>query len=227
LATIHHGSCVGVQYGASHGAECVDGHCVHNGRFVGAVTGRSGNTLTLAGSISTTNLHSAYGIVLSHWAISHEGHAHLQHLFFNKNRLQDIGLTPFSQYTSCQSTQNYSDFHTIYPGECVGIKYRKGDKWYIRNGKYLHWYGKKQHCNLHEGPHSTNLQYLNSITYSHWVIDHATHKITHKSISRGPATSGKEQINYVFKTIVPANGQEVYIQDPVDFSSVKLRISYV
>ena len=128
MATIHHGSCVGVQYGASHGAECVDGHCVHNGRFVGAVTGRSGNTLTLARSISTEHLHSSYGIVLSHWAISPEGHAHLQHLFFNKSRLQDIGLTPFSQYTSCQSTQNYNDLHTIYPGECVGIKYKKAER---------------------------------------------------------------------------------------------------
>ncbi|MDN4525128.1 hypothetical protein [Fictibacillus fluitans] len=225
MAIIRNGSCVGVLYRASQGADCAGGFCVHNGRFIGGVVSRTGNTLNVRRNISNTNLGAFDGIIISHWAINPtSGQATLQHLWFRRARLADVRLIPNAG--PCPSTPPSNNPRIITPGECVGIKYRQGNVWMIRNGRYLFWTGQTRHCILDERSSSTNLQFLRSITYSDYTINPATLQLSPRPfVTRGLPN---QRINFVFKTTVPSNGQTVRVQNGATRNVIgNLTIRYV
>jgi len=232
LAIINRGSCVGVLYRASSGASCRNGYCVHNGRLVGGVVNATSNTLNVTTSIDTTNLQSYYGVLLSHLAVdSSTGQVTQQYLYFRRNQIQMVRVTPYTGYNdpNCQRANHYNIPNIIYPGECVGIRYRSGNEWRISNGRYLYWTGQINHCIFDERPQSTNRQFLRQLWYSHWILDPNNERnIVPRKASRGRGAPGGETRVYVFKNRIPSNGQTVLVKaaSPVNSPSRPYRIVY-
>ncbi|WP_129709835.1 hypothetical protein [Priestia megaterium] len=131
MAIINRGFCIGILYRASSGASCRNDYCVHNGRLVGGVINANSNMLNVTTSIDTTNLQSYYGILLSHLAVnSSTGEVTQQYLYFRRNQIQMVRVTPYTGYNdpNCQRANHNNISNVIYPGECVGIRYRLGNE---------------------------------------------------------------------------------------------------
>ncbi|USD19265.1 hypothetical protein ND894_15155 [Priestia megaterium] len=232
MTLINSGTCVGVLYRANAGASCRNGYCVHNGRLVGGVISSNAGTLTVTRSIDNTKLQTYNGILLSHRAVNRTtGQVTQQYLYFRKNQLEKVEVTPYTQYSdpSCQRESHYNIPDIIYPGECVGIRYLAGDEWHIGNGRYLYWTGQVNHCIFDERSQSTNRQFLRQIWYVHWILDPNNERnIIPQKTSRGRGSPRGERRIYVFKNLLPANGETVLVKaaSPVNSASWPFRIIY-
>lgn len=211
MATIRQGSCVGILYRPPMGqckpdqCQTYSGscHCVHNGRFVGAVTKLGNTKVHLSRTLNTSNLKSVTGVLLRHWSIgksSDKNSIFLEYLFFPVTRLESIDITPFKNLdrpvpppgNPCSQPPKGSPRkpNTVYPGDCVGIRFRKPNKlWDIKNGKYLFWQkGSASHCQW-------NTQAANNpdkVWYSHWIVRQSEPHFESVATNRGPQSSGME-----------------------------------
>lgn len=82
---------------------------------------------------------------------------------------------------------------------------------------------------IDERSQSTNRQFLRQIWYAHWVLDPKNERnIIHQKTSRGPGSPRGERRIYVFKNLLPANGETVLVKaaSPVNSASWPFRIIY-
>jgi len=234
LVVLNRGTCVGVLYRANQGASCnSSGYCVHNGRLVGGVLSIDNNTIRVSRTVDNANLHLYRGIILSHLAINANnpsGPPVQQYLYFTSNQLIKVERTPY--FGDCPTATHDNIPNIIYPGECVGIRYRYYDvmrnqfRFNIHLGRYLYWIGQTTHCILDERPQSTNRQSLREIWYSHWILDPFNPaNIVPDQTSRSHA-QGEHRI-YVYKLRVPSNGESIQIQRVPGSREHSRRIVYV
>ncbi|RNB90407.1 hypothetical protein EDM56_07795 [Brevibacillus fluminis] len=211
MAFVRQGSCIGVLY-TSPTAGCKSPqcqpysgrcHCVHNGRFVGAVT-KIGNTFVhVSKTLDTTKLKSYQGIILRHWNIrnpKNKNSIFLEFLFLPISRLENVAITPFrlldrpvpppGNPCSQPTKGSVRKPNTIYPGDCIGIRFRyPNNDWDIKNDKYLFYQrGGNSFC-----PWNTKKQNNpDKVWYAHWIVRKAAPHFLSVASNRGPKSLGKE-----------------------------------
>lgn len=246
LAIIRQGSCIGVLYrplaGSCIASQCKtysgECHCVHNGRLVGAVN-KLGNTLIhISRTLNTENLKSMDGVLLRHWNIRNSKNKNsifLENLFIPTSRLETVRITPFRNLDrpvpppgnpcSQPAPGTVRKPNTIYPGDCIGIRFQKVNHlWDIKNGKFLFWQKSGiPHCQW-----NTKLQNKpDRVWYAHWIVRKMSPHFQSVASNRGSASAGKET-NITLHPITgsnPKEGTTVKITR-LDHTSIKRILTY-
>lgn len=223
MALIRQGSCIGVLYRPPQGKCKADQcqtysgscHCVHNGRLVGAVTKLGNTQIHISRTLNTSTLNSLAGVLIRHWNIGNPNDKNsifLEYLFIPISSLESIKVTPFKNLdrpvpppgNPCSQPPAGSTRkpNTVYPGDCVGIRFRKTNKqWDIKNGKFLFWQKSgKDHCQW-----NTKMQNNpDKAWYSHWIVRKTSPHFQSVASNRGPKSSGMETGISIF----PITGSE-------------------
>lgn len=233
MTTIRQGSCIGILYkppiGECQETQCqkYEGgcHCVHNGRLVGAVTKLGNTEIHLSQTLNNLHLANYQGVLFRHWnrPNANSKAIFLEYLFIPSTRIQSVQVIPFKKLyrpvpippgNSCSQPKpgQKRKPNIVYPGDCVGIHFRKTDnKWDIKNGKYLFWERYRSRCtwNLKKNNHP------DKVWYAHWVVNSKNPHFRSVATSRGPK-SGKMEANISIHPITgyhPSEGTAI----PVTF----------
>ena len=231
MSKLRQGSCIGILYKPPAG-QCKQNqcqtyaghcHCVHNGRFVGAVTKLGTMKIHLSKTMNLTLLSQYTGILIRHWNRPSPTSSAIfqEYLYIPNFRLENACVIPFAKLdhpvpippgNPCSQPKKGQTRkpHTIYPGDCVGIHFKKKNgSWDIKNGKYLFWERAGTHCTWN----TTSNNHPDKVWYAHWVVKKKAPHFQSAAANRGPK-SNQMETNISVHPITgydPSEGQTISI----------------